>query len=512
MESLNIYEGLIWTTSAALLITIVMFNEKIKGGVDMASARVKSLYNRATSLGLSSFNEEELNDTEKSRKIKNFRNAHVGGLYNEGNTCFMNSVIQAFASCDSIADFVDTFRNDLNFSGGLGDVIRDLNQIHTRQHGYSTVRLVRLLGGGTQRWSRYNQEDAQEFFQELLNTLENDMKEKQKESLSTTGEEEGKGKDPNKKESKRITPFDGKFAVRVGCLNCGDMEGIRTGIISSVDLSLDLEMSKACLDDLLRNYTAMEQISGVECYRCSLNEYRIDLQKKLEESNSCKNEVLMNAFQKRVKEVDEVLLKKVIDDSVYKRLKCPSYRVQSDKTKQTMFSRPNPDVLMIHINRSVFDLRTGIARKNFASVDFPVVLDLTQFTVDPTDPTNNDPRCSMHGLETEEKDLYDLKAAVVHYGSAYFGHYISFRKFHGFWWRISDDQVDLTTEAQVLNAQGVFMLFYERRGASNRPEFPTSNPDLLDQDSDDSQQRRLSSNDSEASPQNSAEHADESIS
>lgn len=510
MESLKFCEGLILTTSAALLIIIIMFNEKIRGGVDLASARVKSLYNRATSLGLSSFNEEELNDTEKARKIKNFRNAHVGGLYNEGNTCFMNSVIQAFASCDSIADYVDNFRNDLNFSGGLGDVIRDLNQIHTRQHGYSTVRLVRLLGGGTQRWSRYNQEDAQEFFQELLNTLENDVKEKQSESSSSINEE-GKCEKLTKNESKRITPFDGKFAMRVGCLNCGDMEGIRTGIISSVDLSLDLEMSKTSLDDLLKSYTAMEQIPGVECYRCSLNEYRIDLQKKIEDSSNDKNEVLVNAFKKRVKEVDEVLLKKVIDDNVYKRLKFPSYKVQADKTKQTMFARPNPDVLMIHINRSVFDLRTGIARKNFASVDFPVVLDLTQFTADPSDPANNDPRYSMHGLATEEKDLYDLKAAVVHYGSAYFGHYISFRKFHGFWWRISDDQVDLTTEAQVLNAQGVFMLFYERRGASSRPEFPTATLSMLDQESDDYQQREASIESPAISPKDPEGQADESM-
>ena len=162
----------------------------------------------------------------------------------------------------------------------------------------------------------------------------------------------------------------------------------------------------------------------------------------------------------------------VIDDKVYSKLKFADLKVQTDKTKQTMFAQPNPDTLMIHINRSVFDLRMGLIRKNTATVKFPPVLDISAYTCDPKDSTNFDPRTKMHGLPAGSEDLYDLKAAVVHYGSANFGHYICFRKFHGLWWRISDDQVDLTTESQVLNTQGVFMLFYERRGAASSADYP----------------------------------------
>ena len=174
-----------------------------------------------------------------------------------------------------------------------------------------------------------------------------------------------------------------------------------------------------------------------------------------------------------------------------------------------MFAQPSPDVLMIHINRSAFDLRSGIIRKNFATVDFPSVLDLSPFTADPADDSNNDPHYPMQGIPTKSGDLYNLKAAVIHYGSANFGHYISFRKFHGFWWRISDDQVDLTTESQVLNAQGVFMLFYEKQGVSTRPEVPEPNPILPAQnDKEDDQdpehesdtQRDIAQGESDAQP------------
>ncbi len=61
-----------------------------------------------------------------------------------------------------------------------------------------------------------------------------------------------------------------------------------------------------------------------------------------------------------------------------------------------------------------------------------------------------------------DKLIYKLKAVIVHYGTHNYGHYIAYRKYRGFWWRISDETVEIVTESQVLLTPGVFMLFYEK--------------------------------------------------
>lgn len=448
----------VWLSTAfSALVVSLMFGDTFRGGVDMASASMRFLYNKASRFGLSSFSEEELSDEEKRRNIMRFKGTHVGGLYNEGNTCFINSVVQSLASCETINSFVNEgSATSGNFSTELAKLVHDLNRIRTTSHSYSTGRLMQNIGGSN-RWARLDQEDAQEFFQQLLVALEKDWKSRQP-APAEAPDSEKKEKGPEQ----QITPFDGHFAVRVGCLTCGDMEGIRTGILSSVDISLDLDESESTLESLLENYCHMETIPDVECYRCSLINFKAKLEEKIAETP---NSPISSILKTRVNEVVETLKEKVIDEKRYATLKPNTHKVLSDKTKQTMFAAPMADILMVHINRSVFDMRTGFSRKNYAPVKFPAQLDMSQFVADPKDLDNQNPANPMHGTP-ENPEWYDLKATVIHYGSANFGHYVCFRKFNGFWWRISDDTVDLTTETQVLNAQGVFMLFYEKRAAT----------------------------------------------
>ena len=466
----------------------------------------------------------------------------MGGLYNEGNTCFMNSVIQSLASLDSVDIFLDGIYNSEKLPNKakspsvlLRKLIHEVNTKSLSRHTYSTNDLVRSMGNQS-RWMSYDQEDAQEFFQQVLSFIEKDVK-------STRNEPEAKEKS---KAARILSPFDGETAIRVGCLKCGEMEGIRQEVMSSVGLSLTATTNHVDLLDLLDEYSQLETIPGVECYRCSLVALEKNFIKRLappspkSETNDEDQEaeavqplpaILRKSFEARLAEIQRALTVPVIDEKQYKALKPQNVKELGDKSKQVMFARPTARVLAIHINRSVFDPSTGYIRKNMSPVSFGEELDLSPFVVqDVNDPRNKDPRNPMMAagvyekfvdeyseIDSDEEDenqdqnldstkdekdtlapelektqlidepisnnltpvstqaieanstttspdlLYKLKAVVVHYGSHNFGHYICYRRCrHGLWWRMSDKTVAQVDEDQVLNAQGVFMLFYER--------------------------------------------------
>ncbi|ANB13972.1 Ubp1p [Sugiyamaella lignohabitans] len=576
-----------------------MLSDTIKGSMDMASASMKYLYDKAATkvLGPMPFDESELTEAEKANGIEEMRMYNVGGIYNEGNTCFMNSVVQSFASLQYLEEFLDdslgiprtqrvlpelkkpvipesasdgltenagetgtsiaSTANDnsgLNGSlesadtlnGGSGNyeqggqsdkvesragtlpetqlklhqpstngyfslprnesqrpmtpgtakvsllktllsLMSQLNEKKPSSHTYTTTQLIKsisyVLGKDADVLTGYDQEDAQEFFQQILSCLEKEVK---KTPTSNTAWEQRRLRESsvetnasidnetngsansassnnssnNNNNEKLLTPFDGVFATRVGCVKCGEMEGIRRGTLSSVDLSLQNGGDDFELEGLLAEYCAMETISGVECYRCSLNAYKTELETRLENQTVG---ALRNLYATRVEELKSALSDLVIDEAKYAKLKPTKLKELGDKTKQTMFAMPCADIMMIHINRSVFDLNTGYSRKNYAPVRFPVQLDMSPFIVDTNDPVNRDPSKPMAHIASGRRYLYNLKATVIHYGSHNFGHYVCFRKCEqGFWWRISDHSVDLTTEHEVLRTQGVFMLFYER--------------------------------------------------
>ncbi|KAF5102727.1 hypothetical protein D0Z00_000219 [Geotrichum galactomycetum] len=389
----------------------------------------------------------------------------LGGLYNEGNTCFMNSIIQAVASLDSVDDFLkNTFNTPQILEANdkkpiptvlFKNLIHQLNQKSLASHTYSTNDLIKSIGTEANKWLSYDQQDAQEYFQQVLSFIEADFKKLHQEN--------------NTKVPRIVTPFDGETAIRVGCLKCGEMEGIRKEVSSSVGLSLSANVDHFTLLDLLKEYTHLETISGVECYRCSLVALEQIIKDKLDANDKPMPEPLRKPFEKRLDEIRQTLQHDVIDETKYKALKPQKVKELIDKSKQIMFAKPPPKVLAIHLNRSVFDLSTGYIRKNLSPVDYDEYLDLTPFVVaDIDDPANKDPKHSMRaaaeGTEMDDRLRYRLKSVVIHYGSHNFGHYICFRRDsrHGIWWRISDHNVIQVDIDQVLNAQGVFMVFYEQ--------------------------------------------------
>ncbi|RHZ66465.1 ubiquitin-specific protease UBP1 [Aspergillus thermomutatus] len=302
-------------------------------------------------------------------------------------------------------------------------------------------------------------------------------------------------------------PLEGLLAQRVGCMKCGWTEGLSLIPFNCLTVPLGEKHEydvRQCLDQ----YMHLEPIEGVECAKCTLLRVKDQLEnllKQIEEDmklpdtpdSSKVSDALRTSAQDRLRAVEEALEE---DDFAEKTLskKChiPSKnRVTSTKSRQAVIAR-TPKCLAIHINRSMFDENTGMLRKNYAAVRFPSVLDLNEWCLGTKSSCwgqmdlerwGTDPRESMLPEAGSAFDVsgrfFELRAVVTHYGRHENGHYICYRKYPSDlfpahvpdtvleadgekekperWFRLSDDDVQMVSEASVMSQGGAFMLFYE---------------------------------------------------
>lgn len=302
-------------------------------------------------------------------------------------------------------------------------------------------------------------------------------------------------------------PLEGLLAQRVGCMRCGYAEGL--SLIPFNCLTVPLGRSweydvRDCLDD----YTSLEPIEGVECAKCTLLRNKDQLERLLtqmdsetqvegENSPPGLSEALRNSAETRMKAVQEALEEEAFSEETLSR-KChiPSRsRVTSTKSRQAIIARA-PKSLVIHVNRSLFNEMTGAQTKNYADLRFPKILNLDEWCLGAKSNFQEGSSSELWGINPSESMLpnpgtsvetlnkhFELRAVITHYGRHENGHYICYRKYPAElfpatspeiaddseenkeplerWFRLSDEDVCVVTENEVLSQGGVFMLFYE---------------------------------------------------
>ncbi|KAI4119617.1 MAG: hypothetical protein LQ345_000522 [Seirophora villosa] len=452
------------------------------------------------------------------------------GLGNWDNSCYQNSVLQGLASLPSFAAFLrrsDPGRPSGSTKAALREIIEKLMDRENLGSMFWTPAQLKSM-------SSWQQQDAQEYFSKLMDEVEKEVAQDDTRQANPGGLATIRhlSRDLLKSSGARVAksdaqlqsspdtgsslsqlpdelhsivarnPLEGLLAQRVGCLKCGFVEGLSLIPFNCLTLPLGKQWLydiRSCLDD----YTALEPINGVDCAKCTLLQTKAQLEKlrnqfseqpaqELQASAPWVSEALKASVEERLQAVIEALDDADFSDNTVLK-KCQisqKSRVSSTKTRQAVIARA-PKSLAIHVNRSVFDETTGMLSKNYADVRFPLRFSLAEWCLggcvqsarseDGVEYWNTNPSESMLSDDINEEkrsdsNMYELRAALTHYGRHENGHYICYRRHErtpqsdaetdqgsdASWWRFSDEDVSAVSEDNVLAQGGVFMLFYER--------------------------------------------------
>ncbi|XP_046458449.1 ubiquitin carboxyl-terminal hydrolase 30-like [Daphnia pulex] len=234
----------------------------------------------------------EPDNFQNVKKPKNKSRNKLAGLVNEGNTCFINTTLQALASCPIFIWWIDSIlaKPSSDATGNCLETTSSLNltmAVINNQHPtitadlFNTRQLIQSLE--KHGWNLKSEEqDAHEFFNMLFTTIDEEINKKSKIVKGISIDEQDT---TTVCHSISSSPFRGNLASQLCCLTCGH-KSVRYDAFECLSIPLPkLDMRNAFtmlnVQGLLKQFLAAETVGEVQCDNCSVTNGKSVFMKQL---------------------------------------------------------------------------------------------------------------------------------------------------------------------------------------------------------------------------------------
>ncbi|XP_073982105.1 ubiquitin specific protease 30 isoform X1 [Rhodnius prolixus] len=234
---------------------------------------------------------------------RSINNCSLIGLQNLGLTCFLNSLLQALASCPSFLDWLQSSHRNGSVSDSLFSILKLLSyerEPDSSEDVFSPEDLICTLRGKV--WPVFPQEqDPHELFLHLLTALEEEEQKATPERVESLLDALDPKDDisssgclsPSEKIGPTVTshgdvhmvrrklnldldrhtlvpsPFRGYLASQLSCLKCGSKSAVVYDKFDSLSLALPPRGAAFKLQHLLEEFVSPELVEGFACDFCN---------------------------------------------------------------------------------------------------------------------------------------------------------------------------------------------------------------------------------------------------